>query len=81
LEEDFRLFPNPGKDDFFLSLNDQQVIQVKAQDMSGRQFSLDYSSDSFTGLYSIDASKLSSGIYFLFVEHTGGQSVTRMVIE
>ncbi|MBC7865261.1 MAG: T9SS type A sorting domain-containing protein, partial [Bacteroidia bacterium] len=78
IAEEVFVFPNPAKDIITVKLNSDAVVSCKLYDVSGRVV---LSTRNTGGNFTIDVSKLGSGIYFLEVSGNGKRGVKKIIKE
>ena len=77
-ELDFRVYPNPVKEQLFIDFNNNQNWKIQLLDASMKQTNL--TSSSFGVQNGIDISSLSKGIYFL-VLYNGNKKIIKKIIK
>ena len=70
----FALFPNPAKDQLFITLESGMLKNVIIYDISGKKILEDLNANEIT-----DVSDLTEGMYFIHVVSTEGKAVKRFV--
>ena len=72
--EEMKIFPNPAKDQIFISTNDLQSVQL-----FGLNGSLITELKSQSRVFDISA--IPSGVYFLVLQNSKGRATQKLVIE
>jgi len=84
LSEDIRLYPNPSSDGIFnLKIKDRNLSDctINIFDLSGRQVLSPYISDSSNQVISVNASRLSPGVYVVNVEQNGEEFTAKLILK